>query len=235
MWIEGWDRTGLTIHYTFSEMLAMNSYVQGVYIAWCAVYTVVTGVLITLCLLYYWKDGKTDTEGVPKNWCCSTERYKILYVAFSVFYVFLSVIKVGCIWAIAWVDTNNYPTAHAIVAGFAFGSAILCSILLFLRRVVLSKFIEKPHLTWVFYLVNFLWCGTLLGLGITLVIVRTGEYEFTVMLMIILDPLFQIYDFYWEPNFEHRYFNEKKHTKLNLSLKPKKGFFEKLFRKKHIY
>lgn len=233
MWVEGWERTKLTIHYTFSEMLAINPFVQGVYIGFCAFYTVVTFTIVGLCLKYYWKDGidnVTEEEELRKKDLAAR-----WFIAFSVFYFTLSIIKIGCMWAIAWVDTNNYPTPHAILAAFAFGSAIFCSILLFLRRVSLSYLVPKPHLSKWFYMTNLLWVSALLGLGITLCIIRTGEYEFTVMLMVVLDPLFQLYDFSWEPDLEHRYNNLKTHSAIRLGLHPKKGFLEKLFWKKHIY
>lgn len=234
MWIEGWERTKLTIHYTFSEMLAENSFVQGVYIAFCAVYTCVIFIILGLVVKFYWKDGVEEItpEGVIRN---SKPGYTCLLRLFTAAYITCALTQIGCMWAIAWVDTNNFPIPHGILAGFAFGSAILSTIILFIRRVILSKIVETPHLTFWFFFFNFLWECTLLGLGITLIVVRTGEYEFTVMLMIILTYFFQLYDFMMEPNLEHRYNNSKVHAKIKLDLKPQKSFLEKLFRKKHIY
>jgi hypothetical protein len=200
-------------------MLAANSYVQQIYIAWCAFYSVSSILLLYLCLVYYWHSAVREEEElnhyrinqrlVPVNWCCRIEYLKRLYVGFCSAYVPLTFIKLGCAWAIAWVTVHNTP-AHQILAGLAFGSAIFISLLLFIRRVILKGIQgeKRTHLGIFFYVFNGVYSFTLLGLGIVFCVLRTGEYEFTIMLMVVLDPIFQIYDFYHEPNFKEMFLHQ---------------------------
>jgi hypothetical protein len=220
MWIEGWGRTSLTIHQTFSEMLALNPYVQQLYIAWCAFYSVGSLLLLYFCLRYYWHAGIPASEivqegpdQVPTSWCCKKDPLKALYVAVCTFYTCLTVIKLGCAWAIAWVPVNApNPLPHQILAAFAFGSAIFIEVLLFVRRLVLHGLLgstsAKKHLGIFYYSVNGIVVGVLVGLGITFCVIRTGEYEFTIMLLVILGPLFQLYDFFFDEDLKGRYFHK---------------------------
>lgn len=169
------------------------------------------------CLVYYWHAGiKThDTvqvggDEIPSSWCCSTNRLKTLYVAFCSIYVPLTIIKLGCAWAIAWVTVSNTP-AHQILAGGAFGSAVFIEVLLFARRLVLHGLhggAAKAHLGYFYYFLNGVVVLSLIGLAITFCVIRTGEYEFTIMLLVVLGPLFQIYDFLLEPDLTGRYFHK---------------------------
>ena len=85
---------------------------------------------------------------------------------------------------------------------------------MFCRRLVLHGLLgggstAKAHLGVVYYSVNGIVVAVLLGLGITFCVVRTGEYEFTIMLLVILGPLFQLYDFFFDQDLKGRYFHKE--------------------------
>jgi hypothetical protein len=246
MWIEAWERTGLSIRYTFSEMLAINTYVQTLYICWCVIYSIIVFSIIGLCVKYYWKgnqrsDSYETNEGEvrERHICCKNSSLDFLYIVFTILYIIFSIVKLTGIIGLFFFNVNDpsQSTSHYVFAALAFGFSVACVVLLFVRRVIVYIMSETPNLPLYFYIFDGLWSVTVVALASVLIGIRTGEYEFTVSLMVVLDPSWQIADFMSEKNFVKMYYREGKTAKISLNLKKKDYYIKKFFsyNKNHIY
>lgn len=227
-------------------MLAINTYVQTLYICWCVIYSIIVFCIIGLCTKYYWKGNQRsdfydnqDGETKERHICCKNSALDFLYVVFTILYIIFSLVKLTGIIGLFFFNVNDpsQSTAHYIFAALGFSFAVACVFLLFVRRLIVYTMSRDVNMHVIFYIFDGLWTLTLISLSSVFIGIRTGEYEFTISLMIVLDPLWQIYDFAKEKNFLKMYYQDTKPAKISLNLKKKDYYIKKFFsyNKNHIY
>lgn len=215
MWIQGCIWAGQKVGQpcnlaeSFSEMLAGDTRLQSWYVAWWGMY-VITCLMFMLLVSYYTIDVAYYTKQLLKQ---KEQRIKSRILVIHGTYIFLiigyglfTILKLVTLLLIVFfpVDQESTETDHYISAGLAFGSAIVCCILLCIRRNILTRTLKNINYPYLLLDLNILLIVGQIASGIVFVSIWDGRAEFTLAILLVFDTAFQIGDFAFDPHTLHR-------------------------------
>ena len=198
LWFVSMVNSGGDFTLTFSEMLVISADNRELFLSWYVWYVFMT--LIFLAYSVLWEDTEvienSDKDAVVPIPCCRKRKHLHgTYLFFTACFATFSIWKlVFLILLFSFADTGETKDAHAWMAGLAYLCAIASSVSLYIRRLVVRT---QPfiHISILFLLMfNTLVILGQLAMVITFVLTWTGEVEFTLTLLIVLDPIFQVID-----------------------------------------
>lgn len=201
--------TGDSFNTTLSQMLTESVVIQELYLLFIGMYSIIT--LWIIFLIYYYDFIFVDTDN--HNFL---DRHKLTIYYFIIYtYIVCALLKLVGFIGLFFFDVNTKPDAHYAFAAIAFICSTLASFLLFCRRLLIYTHLrdesgrhihaKHPHQNLYVLILDGLVILTMLGLIISFAVERTGGIEFFLVLFLILDPSFFIYDFNSDPIAVKRY------------------------------
>lgn len=215
MWFVSLDVTNSTMNITFSEMLAENQTVQIMFIVFYIFYFLENTVLI-----YMLESDEFDFENENRN----KKRFAYdIITAFTCFFILLQLAFLLLVF-VAPINVTAFGTVHYIVASITFGSGILVSFLLLIRRAMIKLLInnnlEYKNLHITLFIMNLIEFIGQVTMALLIIFIRSGVYEFVLTLLIILDRFLCNIDWsiYKKPDFA---FKAKLMMRMNISTNTK--------------
>ncbi len=209
MWINGLIDENKTFQTTFSEVLEINSKVQERYLIWWGFYC--TTKLYTIFLL-----TKYTLKKSPKDISHPKAHYPYVFYFISTYlYSLFTTLSVFHLLFIYYNPVSANHVVHYMSASTAFATGIASCFMLQIRRTILAHYVPQIHANYGLFV--FIWITLIAQLSMAICFItitqddnikgpKGGEYEFTLALLIVIDPLWLVYDF-WNDKDPVSYFN----------------------------
>jgi hypothetical protein len=211
MWGIGWANCALIpdknycddlVGVSFSAMLEKISGMKIVYVLWLVVYGTFNKFGTMVIVITY-----KPVSPPPSSQKEDDKKHTFPYAtvdAMTTLYCVFSVAMIICLSLVPVYDVSTDGVPHLIVAGVAFGSGVMSTWALFIRRFLIIRYHHHDEANKlpdsyrkksnILLFINFLCVLFGLAMIISFAITSIGLLEFFLTLYIVVDELWQIYD-----------------------------------------
>jgi len=204
LWLDAAALHPLNEFPTLSDLLRENTLdVRTIYIAFYPVFCITA--LTYLVFDVHYNRGVVENEGGPCTFTCclKRKRHGVFNIAKAIYYATTLYAIFSLLLVLLVTNKQETKFPHYVWAAFAFGSLVVRSIALAVRRFAIRSSPCAHDWTIIPYTINIL---TSIGSLIILIIfLATGmpELECTLVFCLLPDPLFQLLDYWVETNCEY--------------------------------
>lgn len=199
IWAVGLSKSHESFIVTLSYMIVTNNEVRLMYIIWIFIYAIFT--FISIYTIF-----KADIS-IVNNTCikpihytihCSARVKQSFFIISTLLYIPFCALKVYSFFLLWNYNYNTAPSQHYIWTAIAIISCIICSVLLFIRRLCCRIYIYIHNWIYILLFTNFLLIISQIVFVVLLSISNQekGLYEILLSITIGLEPIFQISDVY---------------------------------------
>ncbi len=199
-WIVGSVEMKTRYFEVLSYLIANDNNAKIIYIVWYATYVILNIFLIYVCLKNDMSvinniDSKVYSETI---YCSYNVKHK-MYVITTMLYVPVNVLRLFGFFLLFNYNLTTFKTEHYIWTSIAMLGSIVCSFLLFLRRISSRVYLFLHKTAYIIFAINMM----IIILQVVFISLLPGApdsmrgiFELMLAIFIGIDPVFQICDLY---------------------------------------